>query len=151
MGKLDGCFSHVTDDYRTPSVIYNYFMNKGFLDLFPYCSNHDQYEELYDDKRLFINPPYSHINSDRFYDYLVSLLKRDNLIVLLIPSRTDTKFFNKISKYCWKYIFLTGRLHFNDGKNGAPFPSVLMYLDNRYIGDFKHVLFKKVDDFNGNK
>lgn len=49
-------------------------------------------------------------------------------IVLLIPARTDTSYFHD---YIYKQDnvelrFIRGRLKFGDGKNSAPFPSMLV-------------------------
>jgi hypothetical protein len=47
---------------------------------------------------------------------------------MLIPSRTDTSYFHD---YIWQkpgveVRFLRGRLKFDDGKDPAPFPSMLV-------------------------
>lgn len=117
-----------SDDWRTPSKLYNVIVNeKHFIDLFPYCSTFDQYEnKSYHHEKLFINPPYSQINTNRFRDYLDLLVKNGNKILLLIPSRTDTKLFQQIMGYGATLWFISGRLHFNDSVKCATFPSVLV-------------------------
>lgn len=48
------------------------------------------------------------------------------LVVMLLPARTDTKWFHE---YCYgkaEIRFIKGRLKFGDGKNSAPFPSMLV-------------------------
>lgn len=83
---------------------------------------------------IFINPPYSMCKEfvgkafkDR--DYGVTS-------VLLVPARTDTKWFHE---YVWNleqhrpYVnvevrFLKGRLKFGGGLNSAPFPSMLIIM-----------------------
>lgn len=50
----------------------------------------------------------------------------DATVVMLLPARTDTKWFHD---YCLKYgeiTFLRGRLKFGDSKNSAPFPSMIV-------------------------
>jgi len=50
------------------------------------------------------------------------------MVVCLIPSRTDTKYWHD---YCMKSSeirFIKGRLKFGDGKNSAPFPSMLIII-----------------------
>ena len=54
------------------------------------------------------------------------LKKRKNNF-LLIPARTDTKYFREMVDYGCDIAFITGRLHFNDS-NSAPFPSCLISL-----------------------
>ncbi len=47
------------------------------------------------------------------------------IVVLLIPARTDTRYFHDyIYKKC-EIRFIKGRLKFGDSKNSAPFPSML--------------------------
>lgn len=52
----------------------------------------------------------------------------DTTVVMLIPARTDTAYFHD---YIYKkpnveIRFLRGRLKFGDGKNSAPFPSMVV-------------------------
>lgn len=49
----------------------------------------------------------------------------DTTVVMLLPSRTDTKWFHS---YCQKdsIEFIKGRLKFGGSKNPAPFPSMIV-------------------------
>lgn len=47
-------------------------------------------------------------------------------IMILIPARTDTKYFHELLEWHPEIIFIKGRLHYNDSKTGAPFPSLLI-------------------------
>lgn len=42
-----GVFSHASDNWRTPSTIYDAFMNKGFVDCFPFMSTEDEFKKSY--------------------------------------------------------------------------------------------------------
>ena len=71
-----------------------------------------------------MNPPYGRqiINwVEKAYE--TSL--QGSTVVCLLPARTDTKWFHE---YCTKgeIRFIRGRLKFNDGKNSAPFPSMIV-------------------------
>lgn len=125
--NLEGCFSHNTDDWRTPSNIYNFFMDAGYRDLFPFKADFDQYQIFYDNEKLFINPPYSQLK--RVASYVRDLYFRNNRIALLIPARTDTSYFHDLLRLNPAIFFIPGRLHFNDSVQGAPFPSIIMYFD----------------------
>lgn len=125
-------FSKDSDNWRTPSNFYNFLMANDFIDCFPYCSSDDQYEKQYSNQKLFINPPYSHLNSDKFRRYIKTLYDNNNHIILLIPSRTDTWTFHFLLSKCYKVFLIWGRLHFNDSKRPAPFPSCLIFLDKTY-------------------
>ena len=43
--NLSGCFSKETDNWKTPSTLYKFFMNAGYIDTFPYMSNYDEFEK----------------------------------------------------------------------------------------------------------
>jgi site-specific DNA-methyltransferase (adenine-specific) len=45
---------------------------------------------------------------------------------MLIPARTDTKAFHEFIYHQAELRFVKGRLKFNDGKNPAPFPSMVV-------------------------
>ena len=45
---------------------------------------------------------------------------------MLLPSRTDTRWFHDYIYHKSEIIFLKGILHFNDGTNAAPFPSMIV-------------------------
>ena len=52
----------------------------------------------------------------------------DTTVVLLIPARTDTAYFHDYiyQKPNVEVRFIRGRLKFGDGKNSAPFPSMVV-------------------------
>lgn len=74
---------------------------------------------------MFCNPPYSKISEWVKKAYRESF-KPDTIIVLLIPARTDTKYFQEYIYHRAEIRFLKGRLHFNNSKNAAPFPSMIV-------------------------
>lgn len=45
---------------------------------------------------------------------------------MLVPSRTDTRWFHKYVYGKAEIRFIEGRLRFGDGKTSAPFPSMLV-------------------------
>lgn len=73
----------------------------------------------------FMNPPYSTEISKWVKKAYEEALK-GNLVVGLLPARTDTRWY-------WNYVvnkaeirFIKGRLKFNDQKGSAPFPSMIV-------------------------
>ena len=50
-------------------------------------------------------------------------------VVLLIPARTDTKYFHNYIYNKHQIIFLRGRLKFGNSKNSVPFPSMLVIMN----------------------
>ena len=84
----------------------------------------------------FMNPPYGRgIGTwvERAYEQSKIYGSK---IVCLLPSRTDTKWWHEFvqpilnGKRKGSVEFLKGRLHFNESKAGAPFPSVIVVFDS---------------------
>jgi len=48
------------------------------------------------------------------------------VVVMLLPARTDTKYFHDYIYGKAEIRFIKGRLKFGDGKNSAPFPSMIV-------------------------
>ena len=74
---------------------------------------------------MFCNPPYSQIKSWVKKAYEESF-KPGTIVVLLIPARTDTKYFHDYILNRSEIRFLKGRLRFNNAKDNAPFPSMVV-------------------------
>ena len=47
MSDLAGCFSHKSDNWKTPKKIYDFFMKRGFTDCFKYMSEEDEFKKSY--------------------------------------------------------------------------------------------------------
>jgi phage N-6-adenine-methyltransferase len=81
-------------------------------------------------ENVYLNPPYGRIIS-KFVDYAIKEWEegRAKRIVMLLPSRTDTKWFHWLLEHPNATIrFYKGRLRFNDAKP-APMPSCLVVLE----------------------
>ena len=74
---------------------------------------------------MFCNPPYSQIGL--WVEKAFRESRNDNtVVVLLIPSRTDTKYFHNFIYHRSEIRFIRGRLKFGEAKNSAPFPSMVV-------------------------
>lgn len=75
---------------------------------------------------LWLNPPYSKCRE--FVDKAFDEMHQGAKIIMLLPSRTDTKWFHSFiyKKEGVKIEFIKGRLKFSESKNSAPFPSMLI-------------------------
>ena len=63
-------------------------------------------------------------------NWVIQQARLKNEIYLLIPARTDTKYFRKLVDELgdhMKIIFITGRLKYNDSGT-APFPTMLIII-----------------------
>ena len=75
--------------------------------------------------RVWCNPPYSKI--DKWVEKAYRETRKDNtLVVMLLPSRTDTRYFHNYIYQRSEIRFIKGRLRFNESKNSAPFPSMIV-------------------------
>lgn len=77
-------------------------------------------------ERVFCNPPYGSEIKHWVKKCFEEAQKPDTLVVMLIPARTDTAYFHDYIYHKAELEFIRGRLHFNDGPLGAPFPSMLV-------------------------
>lgn len=125
--NIRSCLSSNSDDYKTPSVLYNALIDKGFIDCCPFQCEEDLYGKVYHDERIYMNPPFSRLKE--WVDYALKLVFNGNVVWLLMPARTDTQYFSKLftSKFISEIVFFKGRLRFND-VNSAPFPTILVKL-----------------------
>lgn len=77
--------------------------------------------------RVFCNPPYGRNVTGLWVKKAYEESQKPNtLIVCLVPSRTDTKWFHD---YIWgkaEIRFVKGRLKFGGSKTAAPFPSMVV-------------------------
>lgn len=130
-------FSSNTDEWSTPATLYESLDNEFHFTLDPcatennhkceryYTINDDGLQKNWGGERVFCNPPYSRISE--WVEKAYREACQDNtLVVLLIPSRTDTKYFHDFIYQRSEIRFVKGRLKFGDSKNSAPFPSMLV-------------------------
>lgn len=82
--------------------------------------------------RVFCNPPYSNLKAWVEKAYRES--RQDNtLIVMLIPARTDTKYFHDFIYNRAEVRFIKGRLRFGGHTINAPFPSMVVIFRGAYV------------------
>ena len=73
----------------------------------------------------FVNPPYSKIKDWVKYGY-EQAVGGGKTVVMLIPSRTDTRWWHDYVMKAKEIRFIKGRLKFGGSKNSAPFPSAIV-------------------------
>ena len=116
-----------SDHWSTPQDMYKQYIDiLGYYDPCPLFSDDTDITQ-YASIKQFINPPYSNIKA--WVDYAIGChIRYQEDIVLLVPSRTDTKWFHDLLDYGVDLEFIKGRLKFGNQKGSAPFPSVLIHL-----------------------
>jgi len=113
-------------DFRTPSSFYNE-LDKEFNFNFDPCPPNPKFDGLKIawKRRNFINPPYGRqIGLWIKKAYEESL--KGKLCVLLIPARTDTRWWHDYIMKSKDIRFIKGRLKFSNYNNSAPFPSCIV-------------------------
>jgi phage N-6-adenine-methyltransferase len=77
----------------------------------------------------FINPPYGR-GIERWIKKAYDESRHENTsVTMLVPARTDTKYWHSYIMKADEVYFVKGRLKFGDSKNSAPFPSAVIVFD----------------------
>lgn len=119
-------FSSISNHWATPEGIYS-VLNDEFCFTFDPCPLMAEESGLLVEwpGRVFCNPPYSKI-SEFMRKGLFSLAQgKCELVVFLVPSRTDTKWFHDFALK-GEIRFIRGRIKFSGAKHNAPFPSMVV-------------------------
>lgn len=127
----EALFSSKSDHWSTPRETYD-ALHSEFDFTFDPCPlfSHQDGLKVKWTGRVFCNPPYSQI-SEFIRKGLIHLANKDcELLVFLIPSRTDTAWFHDYINGKAEVRFIRGRLKFGDSKNSAPFPSMVVVWRN---------------------
>lgn len=75
--------------------------------------------------KIWCNPPYGR-QIGRWVKKAEESSKAGATVVMLLPARTDTKWFHKYIYGQAEVRFIPGRLKFGGAKNSAPFPSMVV-------------------------
>ncbi|MEQ8721030.1 MAG: DNA N-6-adenine-methyltransferase [Sandaracinaceae bacterium] len=87
---------------------------------------------------VYVNPPFGRKRTGLWLGKAADEAERGAEIVVLIPARTDTRAWQRHAPRAAAICFWAGRMRFLGAKNGAPFPSALLYFGRR-PGLFAHV------------
>lgn len=120
MGRLNGLFSSKSDEWSTPKALFDELMCDKY-----YTIHDDGLKQSWKGERVFCNPPYSEIAKwceKAFYE----TKQEGTIVVMLIPSRTDTRYFHDYIYNRTEIRFVKGRLKFGDQTGSAPFPSMVV-------------------------
>ena len=128
-------FSSKTPEWATPQYLYDQFNKEFNFTLDPcatkenakctkyYTQSDNGLAHSWDNETVFCNPPYG-----REIGKWVKKASeaRGGVVVMLIPARTDTKWFHDFIYRNAEIRFFKGRIKFGDCKNSAPFPSMIV-------------------------
>lgn len=144
MHNIDTLMSSKNDNWTTPKEIFD-LLNDEFKFDIDVCASDDNHLckryytkesngllQNWGGERCFCNPPYSEVAKwveKAFYE----TKNKNTLVVMLIPSRTDTKYFHNFIYNRSEIRFVKGRLKFGNSNNNAPFPSMVVIFRGPYI------------------
>lgn len=137
-----GLFTSVTDEWATPQALYDELDREFHFTLDPcasadnhkcekwYSKSDDGLSKSWSGETVFCNPPYG-----REIQKWVAKCAAENeggvVCVMLIPARTDTRWFHEYIYNKAEVRFIKGRLKFGDAKENAPFPSMIVVFGRR--------------------
>lgn len=127
MGKVH--FMSERQNWKTPKAFYQALDSEFQFDFDP-CPPHHSFDGLAVEwgNSNFVNPPYDQISE--WVEKAYNESKKGKTVVMLIPSRTDTKWWHSFVMRAKQIRFIKGRLKFDDQKNSAPFPSAVIVFKN---------------------
>lgn len=154
-------FRSDSDEWATPQELFDRLDAEFGFDLDPCASeyNHkcenyfskedDGLKQSWEGHRVFCNPPYSQMAKWVEKCYREGC-KDNTLVLLLIPSRTDTKYFHDFIYQRSEIRFIRGRLRFGGHTEPAPFPSMAVIFRGAYVKEYeakhKPIGEKHIDD-----
>lgn len=136
--NIEVMFSSKTNDWSTPQDFYDKLDNEFGFTLDPcataknakcekfYTKEQDGLTQNWGGETVFCNPPYGREISKWVEKCFIESQKPSTKIVMLIPARTDTKYFHDFIYHKAELRFIKGRLKFGGSKNSAPFPSMVV-------------------------
>lgn len=134
----DVLFSSVSDQWETPQDLFAALDAEFGFTLDPcadaenhkcehyYTKEDDGLQQDWKGNVVFCNPPYGRNIAKWIEKAYNEGCKKDTVVVMLLPARTDTKYFHDYVLHRAEVRFIRGRLKFGGSKNGAPFPSMLV-------------------------
>jgi phage N-6-adenine-methyltransferase len=142
-----GLFTSRTEEWETPQYVFS-ILNKEFNFQVDVCATSENAKcKAYFDKqvdglkqewspfRCWMNPPYGK-NISHWMKKAYQESQRGAMVVCLVPSRTDTRWWHEWAMKAGEVRLIAGRLSFGNSEQSAPFPSsiVIFYpeLENPY-------------------
>ena len=117
-------FSSASDNWSTPRDVYNKLNEEFNFNDDPCPLDGEGGLDREWGVATFVNPPYSKIKDwcKKAYEEW----QKGKTVVMLIPSRTDTRYWHDYIMKSTEIRFIKGRLKFGGSKNSAPFPSAII-------------------------
>ena len=131
MEKFKGLMTSLSCEWATPQWLFDE-LNEEFCFTIDVCATIENakcdkfyYRNSLEKKwngRCWLNPPYGR----EIGLWIKKAYESKALVVALLPSRTDTKWWHDYVMKAKEIRFIKGRLKFGNSKNFAPFPSCIV-------------------------
>lgn len=138
MANIAACMSSKTDNWATPQDFFDKLNEEFHFTLDPCADSKNHKCDLFFTREqnglnqdwgghtVFCNPPYGREIADWVKYAYEQSQKPDTTVVMLIPARTDTRYFHEYIYNKAEIRFIRGRLKFGDATSAAPFPSMVV-------------------------
>jgi site-specific DNA-methyltransferase (adenine-specific) len=138
-----GWYTSDSQEWATPQKVFDELDAEFHFTLDPCCTHEnakcEKHYTIEDDgltkswggEVVFCNPPYKDLKkwAKKCYEEFL----QGATVVMLVPARTDTMWFHDWIYHKAELRFIKGRLKYNDGKQGAPFPSMIVVYNERNL------------------
>ena len=127
-------FSSNTDEWATPQAFFD-DLDKEFYFTLDACANEQNHKcakyftkdddglaQNWGGHIIWCNPPYGR----DIANWVKKCSEHTGVAVMLLPARTDTRWFHDYIYQKAEIRFIKGRLKFGGAKNPAPFPSMVV-------------------------
>ena len=94
-----------------------------------FTTNEDSLIQSWEGNTVFCNPPYGSGIKHWVKKCFEEGQKPKTKVVMLIPSRTDTRYWHDYVMRSQRIYFIKGRLKFGGSDTSAPFPSAVVVFD----------------------
>lgn len=134
-------FSSASNEWPTPLDFFEILDDEFSFSLDPCCTHEsaktsrhfteedDGLSQDWEGSVVFMNPPYGRQIGKWIEKAFLEGKKEKTVVVCLIPSRTDTRYWHEFVMRAKEIRLVRGRLKFGDGKGSAPFPSAVVVFD----------------------
>ena len=131
-------FSSESNEWATPQSLFDELDKEFHFTLDPCCTHEnakckrhftveeDGLRQNWGGESVFCNPPYGKGIHKWVEKAWKESTKPNTIVVMLIPARTDTRYFHDYILHRSEIRFIKNRLDFNDQGGRAPFPSILV-------------------------
>ena len=95
-----------------------------------YTTTDDGLSKDWNNNTVFVNPPYGREINSWIKKAFDESKNENTTVVMLIPARTDTRYWHDYIMKAKEVHFVKGRLKFGNSSNSAPFPSAVVVFSN---------------------